>query len=148
MTDMLAVYAAVVATAGIGWQAYTWWRDRTVKVAVDVSYGTPVSSGEDLVFITVTKESTFPVSWTQAGMDLQDGTARFALVGLGDKVAAGFELPAVIPSLDSHRTAVEASKAVTWGFDLYRPVVAQVRLGRGGVFKSKPKTLLSTEGAR
>ena len=103
MTDVLAVYAAVVATAGIGWQAYTWWRDRTVKVAVDVSYGTPVSSGEDLVFITVTNESTFPVSWTQAGMDLQDGTARFALVGLGDKVAAGFELPAVIPSLDSHR---------------------------------------------
>jgi hypothetical protein len=143
VTDALAVYAAVVATAGGGWQVYSWWRDRGVRVRLDASYGVGVGGASDLIFITLTNDSSFPVRWTQAGLNLQDGSKQFALVGLGGWVSSGYELPATVPSRDSHQTAVPADEVVGWGIDLYRPIVAQARVGTGQVVKSKPKTLLS-----
>jgi hypothetical protein len=32
--DWLAFYAALVGTAALGWQVYTWWTDRRLKVKV------------------------------------------------------------------------------------------------------------------
>jgi hypothetical protein len=143
MIDGLAVYAAVVATAGIGWQAYTWRQDRAVMVTVEVGYGITSEGSADLVLVTLTNSSRFDVRWTQAGIDLQDGSKQFAMIGLGDKVARGFELPKVVKPRDSSETAIEAPTLKEWGVDLYRPLVAQARLGTGQVFKSRPKTLLS-----
>jgi hypothetical protein len=144
VSDPVAIYAAVVATGSAAWQGYAWWRDRTVKASVTVAAGNPVDAGgATLVFITLENRSAFPVRWTQAGLDLQDGSDQFALVGLGEHVAEGFPpLPAVVESHDSHTTAIEAEKVLAWGFDLTQPMTAQARVGSGQVFKSEPRTLL------
>jgi hypothetical protein len=147
MTSAVALYAAVVATASAGWQIYSFRHDRTVKVIVEMNVGGQVDAsgeplGEALVFITLTNHSAFPVRWTQSGIEFQDGSGQFAMVGLGNKVAVDFDpLPAVVQSRDSHRTAIEASKVAGWGFDLHRPLVAQAVLATGQVVRSRATTL-------
>jgi hypothetical protein len=108
-----------------------------------VGYGSAVrDAGDDLVFIMLTNKSAFPVRWTQAGMDLQDGSERFVLTGLGESAVEGYELPAVVPPGDSGQTAIRVAELLAAGLDLYRPLVAQARLATGQVVRSAPKTLV------
>lgn len=145
MVDALAAYAAVVATAGVAWQAYSWKRDRTLRVVVSLSYGIGVGGSSDLILITLTNNGTFAVTWRQAGLDLQDGSGQFALVAPGPGELAGYRLPAVVAPHDSYRTAITIGAARNAGLDTSRPIVAQARLGSAQIFKSEPTILRTKE---
>lgn len=111
---------------------------------VGISYGVGVGGSGDLIFISMTNRGAMPLRWRQAGLELQDGSKRVAMVGSGAYVLPGYELPATVAQRDSHQTVITVAKVTSWGFDLHRSITAQVRLGTGEVFKSSPTTLLDS----
>ena len=146
MTDIVAIYAAVVASATGGWQAYTWHRDRAVRVRLHVDLAEPVGgNGPSVVLVTLTNDSAFPVRWMQAGFDTQDQSDQFVMIGLPPQVAEHFEpLPRVVNSHDAATTGIEAAALAAWGFDLTQPLVAQATLANRQQIRSDPKTLASS----
>ncbi|GAI18913.1 unnamed protein product [marine sediment metagenome] len=76
ITILIACYAALVATIGLGWNTYNIWRDRA-KIKVRVSHGFLVygpSLSEDLyIFIEAINKGRRPVTLTSVGFKLKNG---------------------------------------------------------------------------
>jgi hypothetical protein len=142
--DPVAIYASIVATAGLGWQGFTWQADRRVKVRLDFSSSELVNS-EDTdprLFLILYNDGNKPITWTQSGIYLQDGSNQSALIGLGNHVEKGFELPKTVAPGSSEYTAINVY-ALTAVIDFYKPVVVHARLGSGTIVRSRSKTLFT-----
>lgn len=71
MTELLAVYAALVATASLSWQIYTWRRLNRVHVSVDAALETThfpsIAAGSEALRIGFRNDSGRPVTVAQVG---------------------------------------------------------------------------------
>jgi hypothetical protein len=139
-TALVAIYAAVIATAGLGWQIYAWGRTRRTQMNVSINnavFGLPmgVLGG---VTIEATNRSDHEVRVTSAGFDLQDGSGRKVVIV---RQMPGSSIPGNVPPHDSGMTWIEEDEARHAGLDIYKPLVGWVSTSTGESFKSKPMTL-------
>jgi hypothetical protein len=144
--DGLALYGAVVGTAAIllsaaalGWQVYSWRRDRSTSVEVKLSNGflTFGPRLEAAVMITAVNHSRHPVKINPAGLKRQDRSELWAIKTV---VPSGAGLPGVVAPGDSADTWWFLGEIGGAGLDLYKPLIARVTTGTGS-FESKPTTL-------
>lgn len=79
---IVAGYAAIVATASVVWQVYSWRHRRRSHVGVTVRYAlaAPTDKTLHLIAIEATNRSEHTVRVAAAGLDLQDGGGAFQQV--------------------------------------------------------------------
>lgn len=139
--DSLALYGAVVASlaflvsgSSLGWQIYSWHRDRTTSVAVEL-----YTRGER-VTIRAINHSGHPIRIRRAELQLQDGSGEW-VVPSHEVIPNDEGIPGVIPPHDSRFTWCLISEMEQAKFDLYEPFVARVVAGNGQRFRSEPFTI-------
>jgi hypothetical protein len=70
-TTLVAIYAAVVATAGFAWQVYSWSREYATRIKVESSGAFLVSGGrlasEAMLMVRVANRSSHPVQIRSVG---------------------------------------------------------------------------------
>jgi hypothetical protein len=141
MTTALAIYAAVVATAGLIWQIYSWRHRRRTEVEVSVSLGEVHVPGlwqsAECVMVKAINRSEHPVRWTGAALASQTRRGEWLMP---TAFAEGTVLPAVIQPRDSHDVLWEANRLVK-DLDFAKPVTAIAWLAAGEEFRSKPTVL-------
>ena len=142
-TDYIAIYAAVVATGGLGWEIRKARQARRPQVEVVVSFavlgylrGEPTNSAH----IEVRNRGDIPVRVTSVGFEVQDQSDRIAAIHWQQP---GATLPGVIGPRDSGFTYLLEHELGS--LDLYRPLVAWASLSTGERIHSKPVTLLKRE---
>ena len=148
--DGLALYGAIVATfaillslASLGWQIYSWRRDRSTNVEVKLTYGV-VGVGPQLagaVIITAINHSRHPIRINSAGLELQDGSGNWTIK---PSIPNGAGLPGVVSPNDSADTWWFMDEIKNAKFDLRKPLVARVVAGNDQRFRSKRTTIRTT----
>lgn len=85
MTAALAIYAAVVATAGLGWNVASWWLDRRTRLDATVEYIPEIDS----ITVHIVNRSAHPIRITSVTLlwSSADGSAGRVLTA--DRVANG-----------------------------------------------------------
>jgi hypothetical protein len=93
MTELVAIYGAIIATLSIGWQAYTWFkRTRTVvSIRVNCEKAPPgntggASAGDYALYILIANRSQFEISVVQFWFEHKSG--RVALLAR-DRILTG-----------------------------------------------------------
>ncbi|MFL5867312.1 MAG: hypothetical protein ACJ766_09460 [Thermoleophilaceae bacterium] len=144
--DPLAAYAAVVSSASVGWQVYTWRHGRRTAVLVDVQHsiepGLRVLKTEDYdqpgeteerweyeLTVVATNRGEVAQYVDQLGLQLLDDRRTFDYIEPNDKA-----LPAAKSIRHSWRVEALA-------FDLSPGFVGFAVLGTGEVVKSAPQQL-------
>lgn len=139
---MIAGYAAVVSTAALGWQVYSWRHKRQSHVDVDarlaLAFLPDSDSPEKVVAVSVANRSDHPVRVTGAGLDLQDGSG-YQLHHVGQ--FPGSTLPGMVEPYDSASAFLPLEQIEAEGIDFSRPVIAWARLATGETRKSRPRSL-------
>jgi hypothetical protein len=141
MTTALAIYAAVVATCGIGWQIYTWWHGRRLHVRVGVRIAqTYDATGhwKDWVVITAVSRTNYPVRTTNAGLKAESLPGKTLWCVNAHPLAT---IPGVIPPHDSAQAFLDAESMAKDGLDLGQPIRACVALSTDERVWSEPTVL-------
>jgi hypothetical protein len=141
--DGIAIYAAVVGTASLGWQIMRSRRADRPGVTVNVEnamIGFTDGNATWTVCVKAINGGEQPVGVNGAGLDLQDGSGRTFVLGRLQPLDS-------IPGTVQPRHEVSAYFPVDVlqqnGFDLTRPIVGFVNLATGDVVRSTPSTLRS-----
>lgn len=90
---IVATYAAVVASAGLGWQIFTWWVERRNRVSVSLRMGLgQVADGHygPAIYVVVRNLGAHPIRAVAAGLHvtLKDGTTRMIYSAMGGLLKA------------------------------------------------------------
>jgi hypothetical protein len=141
----VAAYAAVVATASLGWQIYAWRHRQKSRVAVSVRLAIASPSPGVTVHvlsIAATNNSEHAVRVTGVGVDLnrKDGWQFHQAVAI-----YGATLPGVVQPHDAGVAMIDRGGAEAEGLSLAEPVVAWVRLATGEVVSSEPTQIIRSE---
>jgi hypothetical protein len=141
-TTIIAIYAALIATASVAWQIYVWrHRQKThVEVVVRMALSSP-APGVTQYALTVTaiNRSEHAVRVTGVGVDLPNGLQYHQLEsGQGDA-----SLPGPIPSHDSAFAMLMREDVEREGLDVYEPITGWVRLSTGKIVTSSPTQVLA-----
>jgi hypothetical protein len=147
VTTSLAIYAAVIATAGLVWRIYSWRRSHSTRIRVELTNGflTGLPAVPHVALVTLKNQSAHSVRVTSGGFRLQDGSGRTAVVM---PPPPGATLPGTVESRDAGTTWLDVDELERIQIDVYRPLVAWVTLATGETFRSKPKTLMKRSSAR
>jgi hypothetical protein len=141
MTTALAIYAAVVATCGVGWQVYTWWHGNRPHVLVTVEVGYPIASTGPLapmIVITAISRTDHPIRATNAGIRAESLPGK---IGWGVHPHPLSSIPGVIPPHDSAQSFIDLGSVKAQGTDLSKPIRGAVKLSTGEVLWSDPTVL-------
>jgi hypothetical protein len=140
-TAVIAIYAALVASASLAWQVYTWWYRRQSRIEVDVRMAVAapaVAVTLEALSVTATNRSEHVVRITGVGVDLQDDREmQFHQV----VPMHGATLPGPIQPHDSGSALLMREDVEREGLDIYKPITAWVRLATGEMVKSSPTTV-------
>jgi hypothetical protein len=139
---IVAGYAAIVSTASLAWQVYSWRLARKSRVEVNVSaalLGMTDGSSVDAISVGVVNHSDHPVRVTGVGLYLQDGSGRQMHQV---QVPPGAELPGTVDPHDSGSTyfLVENVEQEA-GIDVYAPISGWVHLSTGETVGSKARVI-------
>ncbi len=143
----LALYGAIVGSvsillsvASLGWQIYSWRRDRSTNVEVQLSYGVIglPTGAQEAVIITAINHSRHPIRINSAGLELQDGSRNWTIK---PSIPNGASLPGTIDPNDSATTWWFQSEVEQVKIDVYKPLVARVMAANGQPFRSKRRPL-------
>lgn len=138
MTLVLAVYAAVTATAGIGWQVFTWHRSHGTRLTVSLTQAIAAPNGDYYIGVVVTNKSEHLVNIIGAGFNLQDGSGRTLPIIEPTPMCS---IPGKVAARDSGSAFLLGDAAASVGLDAYHPMVGWVDTGAHGRIKSRPQTL-------
>jgi hypothetical protein len=139
-TTALALYAALIGTAGLGWQVFTWARAHRTQVSVEAKnavFGLPQGTVGGITVEAINR-SSHTVRVTGIGFNMNDGTNRVVQIVYP---GAGSSLPGSIAPHDSGMGWMSEVDVRDAGIDIYKPLVAWVRTSAGEQFNSKPVTL-------
>jgi hypothetical protein len=139
--DVIAGYAAVVATGALGWQIVKERQARRPQVEVQIRYALLTYPGGGLAEaanLEARNHGDLPVRVNSAGFNLQDGSGNVAAVV---HQPPGATLPGVIGPRDSGFTYLLDTELGP--LDPYRPMVGWVSLSTGERVHSKPTTMRS-----
>ena len=138
--DVVTAYAALVATAALGWQVWTWRQQRRpVKVRVALACVGYPDGPVWTVAVEAINRSDHAVNVRSAGLMMQDGTGREWVIVRPLDIS---KLPGAVEPHDAAGVFVTAD-SVREHFDLLRPVVGWVRLASGDVVRSERVKLMS-----
>ncbi len=137
LTDVLTVYASVVATGAALWPIYQWRHAHRDHVEVETRFAflTMTDGGlVDTVTVTARNRGDRPVSVTSVGIDHNDGSGR-SIQNIA--VVPGGSLPGTVEPGHEGMTYFMADDLKREGVDLYRSVVGWVSLAsRSGRIES------------
>jgi hypothetical protein len=142
----LAIYAGVVATIGVGWQVYSWRRDRTTRLRVELEPGAVENIGggwRPVAAITLVNKSQHASRVTQVGFEPQSGRGILAVFP-SQLIAGAGSIPATIEPHDSTTVMLPIELLEGSEVDTHRPLVAWARAGDGTRARSRPATLQSS----
>ncbi len=141
---MIAGYAAVVSSAALGWQVYSWRHQHRSHVDVEARFALAVLPGSDspakVVAIGVANRSDHAVRVTGAGLDLQDGSATSCIIS-GSFLGRP---PGTVAPRDSASAYLPLDQVEAEGINITEPVTAWARLATGELVKSTPTPLTQT----
>jgi hypothetical protein len=120
-TDVIAGYAAVVATAALGWEIRKARQASRPQVEVDVTnamLGYPSGGAQWSAHIQASNHGDLPVRVAAAGFKVQDGSGMNAVIHWQQP---GATIPGVVEPRDSGFTYLLEGELGR--LDLYRPLV-------------------------
>jgi hypothetical protein len=136
---IVAGYAAIVSTASLAWQVWSWLLARKNRVKVNVKAAL-IGLGNDMVdavTVEAINHSDHVVRITGVGLNLQDGSGREMHQV---RVPQGATLPGTVASHDSASTYFLADDLKREaGVDVYAPISGWVHLATGETIRSKPR---------
>lgn len=152
MTEVLAVYAALVATASLSWQIYTWRRLNRVHLSVDATledrHFPSIASSSEALRIGFKNDSGRPVTVAQVGAQYPGEQPWFI-----EPTDPPDALPVLVPAGESQAVYVRRrDRAPSGGFvprsdEVFRRMQSGVtgirfwvQLETGERFRSKPLT--------
>jgi len=141
---IVAAYAALVATASLGWQIYTWWHRRKSHVEVSASIAIlGFSTGaKQAIGIDVTNHGDHAIRVTGAGLEMQDGSdAQLHILN----PPPGATIPGTIQPRDSAKTWIEQAEYEEQGISPFEPVTAWAQLATGEFIRSRTAPIMSRE---
>jgi hypothetical protein len=139
-TTIIAAYAAVVATGGLGWEIYRWHRTQTNKVRVALKNAI-LTYGDmpRVVSVGAINDNDHAVRATSWGLEANDGSGNDVVCV---KPMMGSGLPGPIGPHDSADGFADYEEiAAMPQINFRRAVVAFVNLASGERVRSKPTTL-------
>lgn len=140
LRDVVTAYAALVATAALGWQVWTWRQQRRpVQVRVSLACVGYPEGPVWTVEVEAVNRSDHAVNVRSAGLVMQDGSRREWVIARPLDIS---KLPGAVEPHDAAGAFVRA-ESLREHFDLYRPVVGWMRLASGDVVRSEAVTLMS-----
>jgi hypothetical protein len=138
--QVATIYAAVVATFGLGWQVWTWRQGRRPVVVRPALAAVGFDTGTEwVVTIEVVNHREHAVRVTSAGLLLPDGRQWVAIRPFSIST-----LPGEVKSHDAGKLYVSLS-AVEKAIDPRRPVRAWAALATNETLKSKPVRLIAAD---
>jgi hypothetical protein len=143
LTAAVAAYGAILSTVAIAWNIWSWRREHSTRVVVNVTTGFLTFGPElsdPMVFVSVVNKSQHPVKIASAGLELQDGSGRTAVFLHSPP---GSTLPGEVAPRDSAATWEPMSVLDGGDFDFTRPVVGWANDATGTKHRSKRRTLRS-----
>lgn len=138
-TGWVAIYAAAVSTASLGWQVWNARRARRPHVEVALShtvYIPPTGSAESTVQIDVRNRGDIPVQVASVGVRTKGRATMLAAPRRGEST-----LPGEIHPRDAGFTYFPTDELSS--LDLSRPLVGWALLSTGEHIDSKPMKLLA-----
>lgn len=140
--DVIAIYAAVAATASIGWEVFKWRRSQATRVEVvpELGYTWGPLGNKNILTIHAINRSEYAVNVT--GVGLRSQTNPRAMVHLTLK-PHGATLPGPVEPRSSAMTYGDKAELEAEGFDFSRPVTAWVRLATNELIYSTARPLSS-----
>ena len=143
---VVAIAAAVLALAALGWQLLGLRRRLRRCVEVDVRLGLPIypqGGGDWSVFVEVRNGTDHPVRWVAAALELADGRRLYLM-----HQPPGGELPAVLQPHDTHQTWAPCRILEQSGLELTEPLLGTAKLDTGEVVHSSKRRLVSRSAAK
>jgi hypothetical protein len=128
--EYVAGYAAIVATAALGWQIISWILARRTRL--DVQLGSQLlahGSHFEAVRITAVNHSDHAVCVTSAALRSQDGSG--GTIVAPQPPLPNSSIPGLVEPHDSVRMFMRLDPLVQEGYDPRRPVVAEVTTSTG-----------------
>jgi hypothetical protein len=140
-TDVIAIYAALVATGSLGWQIARERRQERTRLEVEVRLGFLAfdSGAREAILINISNRSSHPVKVTSAGL-LHQSRPKARIAITNSLPPAG--LPVVIAAKDAHQTWIEKTDLPPGEVDLFKPLQAYAGASTGEEFHSRKTTLL------
>lgn len=136
--DLIAIYAALVATGSVAWQAWTWWHSRTPRVEVRIRTAILGGAGgttEEVVMLEAINRSEFRVNVkTVAFVYENEAGEEFAYILLHQ--LPGSTLPGAIEPHDSGSTWGRIEQMKAKGVPIGTSLRGLVSLATGDEFRS------------
>jgi len=126
-TTVIAVYAAVLATAELGWQVFMWWRTTRTRLRVYTT-GDISGSAVTAVRVRVVNESPFEVRIHHVFLVSRGETEHLWLAEEGEQ-----GLPLTLPARDRSELSFSMSEG---DLSADEPVIARVWTATGQEFLS------------
>lgn len=148
LTVIIAAYAALVSSAGVGWQIYSWRQTHKTRVRVTVANAViPLLHGDvqRVVSVGVVNDSGHQVRVTGFGLLANDGSGQQLFF---ISPVPGSSLPGVVQPHDSGTGLNDWRGLFGAPIDFSRPVEAFAMLASGERVRSKPVTLYIPEELR
>jgi hypothetical protein len=136
--DGLALYGAIVATVALGWQVYSWGRDRTTRVEVKVSVALTLPNVGQVVLISAINHSRHAIRINSAGLEAQDGSGNWLIQPVPPN---GASIPGTVQPHDQAQTYFLWDEFMRAGLDPRKPVIARVNAADGHEFRSKRRPI-------
>jgi hypothetical protein len=137
MTAGVAVYAALVATASLGWQVYSWNVARRPKLSVTI---TEAADDPGRASIMLKNRGGFAVRWVSAGVVLQNAPVRSSDERFIFRFPSNGRLPRSIDPQDSGVLWVGRGSLAAF-VDLGKPVTVFAQTATNDYYFSKPTRL-------
>src|ERR1039457_3649940 len=137
MTTALAIYAAVVASGGFGWQIYTWRHGRQAHLTVTIKRAYPIFADgtmPSMVSVKAVSHTGHELRATNAAIqaDSLEGQTWWA-VAKHDLSS----IPGPIPAFDAAEAFFDADKLTEQGVDFKQPVRGGVKLSNDDIVWSE-----------
>lgn len=112
--NWIAVYAAVVGTAGVSWQVYAWWRRGRPRATLKIEhYSIFSATGEESgLVVVVTNRGDHKINVTAAGLYSQDKSGRWSHFG-----QATGSIPGYVDAHDQGSLRIPRQHFLGGGFD-------------------------------
>jgi hypothetical protein len=139
-TDIIAGYAAVVATAALGWEIRKEIRSRRLKVEVKVTgeFWSLEDEPALVARVEVRNHSDRPIRVASVGIGFKG--SRVKAVSMAEP-KPGMTLPGVVAPHDSGFVRFPKDKLESFRVDTYEPLAGWAMLSTGERFEAEPVTL-------